>query len=682
MATNIKLHVVFAGRGDAFILDYTYGGARRLVLVDGGPRAVRPANPFIPDRPYYKHFVSAIREVWGLGNAQPMSLKIVNSHSDEDHRYGLLRFVTGMDPNGMDWNDFEFYTPFLRKASAAADANDLESFTDIVNRLQERGLRPQLVHNGELPWGLRQYYPDRAWNRVLCFKRNSNYVADLSAVNDLNAYDRPLRPTVTNQSSIIMSTGRPSTEPIFFTGDSSVGRISPILSNRGVHLSIYKIQHHGGLQDNMWNHADLRIAPDVADEIFVFIMLRKALGGSWPRYWNGRYKDPFGDGDYSLEGLTKLLQWVYDETVAALHTDDDEALNGYLKMLDDRQRKMVTAVFRGTQGNQLNYAALRVRGVVEPWPTTTVNPSVIFTAVYNKTREASEYENFWTIDPSGFRMRQPQVMHAWFRYLTRLEGCQRFHTACGIGQVYRFYTSFTADSYVVSGTQYPNNHPNVYVLVGLAYAVLKMGRQAALYMTDASVLNDDKFHLHCALVGYTPDQLFAGQHLRAYFFDERSYITLDGNKDPVPGTNRAGIPLLKWQRERGSYVSLVQFDADELDRRRSLRNAFSENDKLLNVTDTARRQWTIFTKINNERRYLRYGQTVSVTALPPPHITTNPIIPYFFLTEQVVTADIIYGRKLLVRDPGGGGANFDFYCRACLSIAERRQNSGIRPNGR
>lgn len=84
MATDIKLHLVYAGRGDTLILELD----NDFILVDGGPMTREPKeklyNPeglFKLDKgygPYFRYLKSALKTVWGNRGGPPKLRAIVN----------------------------------------------------------------------------------------------------------------------------------------------------------------------------------------------------------------------------------------------------------------------------------------------------------------------------------------------------------------------------------------------------------------------------------------------------------------------------------------------------------------------------------------------------------------------------------------------------------------------------
>ncbi|KAF4493524.1 hypothetical protein FAGAP_10374 [Fusarium agapanthi] len=100
---SVKLHMVFAGRGDSFTLEVGDGlGNRRLVLIDGGPDGHRYDTT---GSPYSRYLMATIRRVWGPVGTVEVA-QIINSHPDEDHYKGLLATMSA----NFGRNDFKLHT--------------------------------------------------------------------------------------------------------------------------------------------------------------------------------------------------------------------------------------------------------------------------------------------------------------------------------------------------------------------------------------------------------------------------------------------------------------------------------------------------------------------------------------------------------------------------------------------
>lgn len=97
--TRTLLHVAYAGRGDALILEYTTlaDGRRRFVLVDGGPLDTGPKG--FKTKPYYKYLFHAIKDVWSKRSSGEIIDvdAMICSHPHEDHMEGLMHIMNNMD---------------------------------------------------------------------------------------------------------------------------------------------------------------------------------------------------------------------------------------------------------------------------------------------------------------------------------------------------------------------------------------------------------------------------------------------------------------------------------------------------------------------------------------------------------------------------------------------------------
>jgi len=102
---------VYAGRGDAFILEYTTTAddGRYFVLVDGGPLGTGKTHQ---PAPYYKYLFETLKDVWkeGASSGDINVDAMVCSHPHADHIEGLTLLVTGMDAAA---SMLQFKGPFI-----------------------------------------------------------------------------------------------------------------------------------------------------------------------------------------------------------------------------------------------------------------------------------------------------------------------------------------------------------------------------------------------------------------------------------------------------------------------------------------------------------------------------------------------------------------------------------------
>jgi hypothetical protein len=143
--SGTKLHVVYAGRGDAFILEYPVeANPNGFVIVDGGP-GYYSANTH-QDAPYWRYFMSAVQRVWDarypattIPPVRPIPpiapSAIVLSHAHEDHYGGIRQMLLYMS-NKPDL--FQFNGPFYL-TTFNGDAKELRGLQDIENVLSGEG---------------------------------------------------------------------------------------------------------------------------------------------------------------------------------------------------------------------------------------------------------------------------------------------------------------------------------------------------------------------------------------------------------------------------------------------------------------------------------------------------------------------------------------------------------------
>ncbi|KAL7911449.1 hypothetical protein GGI35DRAFT_442819 [Trichoderma velutinum] len=113
-------HLIYAGHGDTFILEYEVNTVKELVIVDGGPRKrsgeVLRAGAYAP---YPKYLVSAAKAIWQASRGADIPFApdaIFNSHPDSDHYKGLLELLKSslQDGNAAPNTDaMVFNGPFL-----------------------------------------------------------------------------------------------------------------------------------------------------------------------------------------------------------------------------------------------------------------------------------------------------------------------------------------------------------------------------------------------------------------------------------------------------------------------------------------------------------------------------------------------------------------------------------------
>lgn len=85
---------------------------------------------------------------------------------------------------------------------------------------------------------------------------------------------------------------------------------------------------------------------------------------------------------------------------------------------------------------------------------------------------------------------------------------EKFIVRWRIGQIEKFFETFAADVYVVSGMWLPHRHPRANILLGPAMAVRGLIRKALLHMTNADCAFQDYLRDMASTTGLNFGQLF------------------------------------------------------------------------------------------------------------------------------------------------------------------------------
>ncbi|KAK9696104.1 hypothetical protein K7432_012633 [Basidiobolus ranarum] len=238
--TNLKLHIIYAQRGDAFVLDYIVNNNRRLLLVDGGPTSAFH-GAYSEGGPYFRHYLAAIRDIWGKRNTDNIALDIVVSHADDDHYGGILALLTKQkltirDPT--NWNNVNELTPYY----------EFPGYTKIVNAAKKLHLRAERLIQNQLA-GFTMLVPGP--NDII--RLHAGSIGINGDQMDIKTY---IGATLTNSSILIFQNNNDNNSvtldgSVLFTGDSSGCNILPPIGQNVPHLAVYKISHHGAFMDSV-----------------------------------------------------------------------------------------------------------------------------------------------------------------------------------------------------------------------------------------------------------------------------------------------------------------------------------------------------------------------------------------------------------------------------------------------
>jgi hypothetical protein len=127
-----------------------------------------------------------------------------------------------------------------------------------------------------------------------------------------------------------------------------------------------------------------------------------------------------------------------------------------------------------------------------------------------------------------------------------------------LGRIQAFFQSFTADAYVVSANFHQNSHPNVEVLVGLAWALREMGRFATLYVTNPASFKKEDFLSMCRYVNLDTNVLGTNLIIRYPYREHTMSLTANPPVTPEDLNERGIVHIDDKQVPRnaaGNFVS-------------------------------------------------------------------------------------------------------------------------------
>ncbi|KAI1194128.1 hypothetical protein F5X97DRAFT_327879 [Nemania serpens] len=646
---NPKLHVVYAQRGDALVLEYTIGNNRRLLLIDGGPTGLTHGAG-VSSAPLYRHWISAVRNIWGRNNATDIALDIVVSHADEDHYGGVLELLEGQaggtDP--IDWQNASVYIPY----------HTFSGYTSILAAARAINLLPSRM-NQTLLSGFTMRYPS---GREIIRLHSGGGTIDAPGTGTVLITTYP-GATKTNSSSLILQNNTDNASPqgsVFFTGDSSASRILPAMSQgveqppnvQGPHMAIYKIQHHGAYADSLADY-QARDEPIIAErtsrECLMQMLLDCALNG----------KNPTLDRTYKVEHEPALK--AYAKKVKECCENLLLATPGvylspqqYLDLLKERYWTFVWAAYQFVPTGDSEEA------MTIPDPVFQTDLPIEPVDILKKSDKF--LKDNWQDYYIRKNVDNPKNVSAWFSRIMKSKALDELTDAFQVGQCARFYSRFTADAYVVSGSFIGNyKHPRAAVLCGLALACQIQNRAASLYLTDPRSLYQDmltshwipllntinKARLQDPTYSETNAFYFTEDYLKVYCIDNGLYMSLNATADNTGWAN----PRQRWDRLiSGNSAIALAFDPNAEQRAEDYRKRVEHNFGLFKNVSLGLKRYRIRAirivpgtqgKVNlNHVGFLANDPLVVVASA-----LNNPLVP----TYRIIESAYMFNGDIFVR---------------------------------
>lgn len=469
---NTFLHMLYAGRGDAFIIEEEASGpteSSRFYILDGGPLD-RWFNG--PPGPFYQYLKAAIARIsLGIRPDHPVAPDaIFISHWHADHYGGLkLLFERYL---ARKWSDkpvddrfpLVFNGPLVAPVAVEEPGRQVEQ--EIITGFGFEAIRDPLLDN---------------------FRFGDGSVLQALARRPLTRMAREWSedPSKENRSSLLLA----HVSGIVATGDNVASLIAPFLramagGDQPV-VRLFKVPHHGSLRNSqtVFNAPEIS-AVAVADYALYFVL------------------------SYGLPDLPEV-----PDPVLLQHDGFWQAANGLLLALL-REEQVDPQTLRSEIGARMGEAVAAIGHGETRWdPQLTgtqartdriwaalrqaieQNPHQLFYADNSVTalqkRQPKPPQRFGdfseSLDPQSFLMRhdteklQPYLWTERFLAEDNLRAyyLRRIATR-GIAE---FYAGFTAEAYVISAHgEY--GHPGVETLAGLVLAARVQKKRAVLYVTD------------------------------------------------------------------------------------------------------------------------------------------------------------------------------------------------------
>lgn len=444
------LHVLYAGRGDAFILEEE--DAHRFYLIDGGPQA-----------PYYEYLKASVKLVSEtVRPGQPIQPDgVFISHWHEDHYGGLLRLFEDFlapEPTNepTEEHPLVFNGPLFAPASTDRDAKK------VLKALTERGFKAE---PGSPPDG----FAFGGAEQILAYRR-TNAMAEVDWSVDGSAE---------NRNSLLLA----HESRMVFTGDSVGSLIEPFLHGFGEKpaFRLFKVPHHGSLRNSQL----------LSDAAKVNYVARADYGLHVLLSW--RAGNPFGF-PYPLSDVPLLLNAVnamLTEVIAGIYPGDSTAEKNLTKQIADR----ITEFERGKtswtpQLGQDDIDTPRIWNSLEE--RIKSNPGQLFydeIEVREEKRVSAPPERFGFPQPAPVQVSRVQhinkIPFPWTAALLHDGNLEDFYRKrIAINQLMAFYSSFTAEAYVISANG-QHGHPAEVTIAAIAAVARQRQQRTHLFVTDA-----------------------------------------------------------------------------------------------------------------------------------------------------------------------------------------------------
>jgi hypothetical protein len=619
MSTDVLLHVVYAGRGDAFFLEYTYNegttATRQFIVLDGGPFTYDVLSHQVA--PYYKYFLSAARQIWAtsfpsIPRFAPSAM--INSHPHDDHLKGLLHLLK----YGKADQEMDFAGPF------------------ILPNIKSDGLTLAKKLMTELKWKANAGFSQDVKGIICDFPSSASQI--------LSFNQRPPSPpgdeidkSAENKTSILMHTN-PATVSnqgdMYFTGDNVGFIINPFIKDK--QYSIYKIQHHGSCHNTQIIDKSKRISFHVLKET----ALRSLFYSARSEF----AEDQLFDIPESSARL--LFDFICDEYKLTPTTAQQ-----FLGKLEKRHNNYIQACVKNLvdkDGNSQPQLTEAFAGVpMDPFP----EPWAVFEAAQVWVNGLAIFDNgfsdFWEVKETSGRIYQTKL-DWWLKWPLSNSWGRHFLNILNVSPIVSFFKSFQADAYVISGNEV-HSHPSAATILGLGMALKSSGRRVPIYLTEGKTISTSNLGVLEFIFQEDINTLFNGVDAEIRYLDSRAgfYMTLNGNRDRPAGPTGRDVN----QRTVG-----LHFTPAGMVQARALAEAIESRKAVLpfrrGLAPNTVTQYDIYCDSNDVKYYLDIRS-------PTPSLSLSSAGPYF-VAESWQTGGATYDKiQLTLGNPPVGMKVFD-----------------------
>ncbi|MET0559897.1 MAG: hypothetical protein ABW065_14725 [Solirubrobacterales bacterium] len=428
-----RLHVVYAGRGDALIVeDETERGEKRLYMVDGGPLGYTPKRR--SGAPYWLYYCSALAEVSQGMNRPADRLApdgIVVSHAHEDHYGGIEgvfdRFLSPTD-QPEPGKVLDFQEPLVTQRMRQGDP-EVQGLASLLTRFDFR----------------EDQNPDPNLPLFQAFAMSAHEVfARPGAV--LPARDWSVDHSLANRASVLMGHHRTG---MLLTGDSVGFLILEFLAARdpGFQLPLFKVPHHGSLRNSQRGIALARV-PGVAWRLHALLCIGSAQGDWHDLQMPAKLQQPIGAALRAREILERACGADFDDFIVELKEAFDETLSK----------------IKYEEEDPFDYPAALENNIFARWKLVQTDLNVV-PRLRSITRAAKKAAKRIRLDPQA----APPVDHSWFAKAAPGAFREAFLGAFAVRELTRFFEALNARNHVLSANR-THRHPSAETLAGMALA--------------------------------------------------------------------------------------------------------------------------------------------------------------------------------------------------------------------